>query len=114
MTRDTLVLVEHSEGKIASIASQLLAIGSRLSREMKGELVVAAIGHQMEKVVEALQGHEIDRILVVDDPDYLSPEPKYRRMCSLKWRDRHSPISCSWATPSSGWSWRPPSPASWE
>jgi electron transfer flavoprotein alpha subunit len=68
MTRDTLVLVEHSEGKIASIASQLLAIGSRLARETKGELVAAAIGHQIENVVEALRGHEIDRILIVDDP----------------------------------------------
>jgi electron transfer flavoprotein alpha subunit len=68
MTRDTLVLIEHSEGKIASTASQLLAIGSRLAREMKGELVAAAIGHQMENVVAALRGHEIDRILIVDDP----------------------------------------------
>jgi electron transfer flavoprotein alpha subunit len=68
MTRDTLVWVEHSEGKIASIASQLLATGARLSGEMKGELVAAAIGHQVENVLEALQGHEIDRIFVVDDP----------------------------------------------
>jgi electron transfer flavoprotein alpha subunit len=68
MTRDTLILIEHSEGKIASMASQLLAIGSRLAREMRGELVAAAIGHQMENVIAALQGHEIDRILIVDDP----------------------------------------------
>jgi electron transfer flavoprotein alpha subunit len=63
-----LVLVEHSDGKLDSIGSQLLAIGSRLSREMRKELVAAAIGYQMEKVVEGLQGYGIDRILVVDDP----------------------------------------------
>jgi electron transfer flavoprotein alpha subunit len=68
MARDALVLVEHSDGKLDSISSQLLAIGSRLSREMKGELAAAAIGHQMENVVEALRGYGIDRILVVDDP----------------------------------------------
>ena len=68
MPRDILVLVEHSAGKIDSLASQLLAIGQRLAAEMKVELVAAAIGHRMENVVEALQGHGIDKILVVDDP----------------------------------------------
>jgi electron transfer flavoprotein alpha subunit len=67
MPRDVLVLVEHSEGKVESLTSQLLAIGSRLAKEMKVELVAAAIGHRMENVVEALQGKGIDRILVVDD-----------------------------------------------
>jgi electron transfer flavoprotein alpha subunit len=68
MARDILVLVEHSDGKLDSTGSQLLAIGSRLSIEMKAELVAAAIGHKMENVVNALQGYEIDRILVVDNP----------------------------------------------
>ena len=68
MPRDILVLVEHSAGKIDSLASQLLAIGQRLGAEMKVELVAAAIGHRMDNVVEALQGHGIDKILVVDDP----------------------------------------------
>jgi electron transfer flavoprotein alpha subunit len=68
MARDILVLVEHSDGKLDSTSSQLLAIGSRLSIEMKAELVAAAIGHKMENVVNALQGYEIDRILVVDNP----------------------------------------------
>jgi electron transfer flavoprotein alpha subunit len=68
MAPNILVLVEHSAGKLDSMGSQLLAIGSRLSREMKGELVAGAIGHQTEKVVGGLQGYGIDRILVVDDP----------------------------------------------
>jgi electron transfer flavoprotein alpha subunit len=68
MARDILVLVEHSEGKVESLTSQLLAIGSRLAKEMKVELVAAAIGHRMENVVATLQGKGIDRILVIDDP----------------------------------------------
>jgi electron transfer flavoprotein alpha subunit len=68
MARNVLVLVEHLEGKVESLTSQLLAIGSRLAKEMKVELVAAAIGHRMENVLEALQGKGIDRILVVDDP----------------------------------------------
>lgn len=68
MARDVLVLVEHSEGKVESLTSQLLAIGSRLAKEMQVELVAAVSGHRIENVVEALQGNGIDRILVVDDP----------------------------------------------
>src|SRR5262245_49611782 len=68
MARDVLVLVEHSDGKVESLTCQLLAIGSRLAKEMQVDLVAAAIGHRMDNVVQALQGNGIDRILVVDDP----------------------------------------------
>ena len=68
MPGDILVLVEHSAGKIDSLSFQLLAIGQRLAAEMKVDLLAAAIGHRMENVVEALQGHGTDKILVVDDP----------------------------------------------
>jgi len=68
MARDVLVLVEHSDSKVESLTCQLLAIGSRLAKEMKVDLVAAAIGHRMDNVVQALQGDGIDRILVVDDP----------------------------------------------
>ena len=68
MARDVLVLVEHAAGKVDSITSQLLAIGQRLAQHMSGKLVAAAIGHQLETVVAALQGAGMDRIVVVDDP----------------------------------------------
>lgn len=68
MPGDILVLVEHSADKIDSLSFQLLAIGQRLAAEMKVDLLAAAIGHRMENVVEALQGHGTDKILVVDDP----------------------------------------------
>jgi electron transfer flavoprotein alpha subunit len=69
MARDILVLVQHTDGELDAMGSQLLAIGSRLSREMKTKLVAAAIGYQMENVVNALRRHPIDKILVVDNPD---------------------------------------------
>lgn len=68
MPGDILVLVEHSAGKIDSLSFQLLAIGQRLAAEMKVDLLAAAIGHRMENVVDALQGHGTDKIFVVDDP----------------------------------------------
>src|SRR5215475_4099262 len=68
MSRDVLVLVEHSEDKVESLTSQVLAIGARLAKEMNIELVAAAIGHRIDNVVRALQSNGIDKILVVDDP----------------------------------------------
>lgn len=68
MPGDILVLVEHSAGKIDSLSFQLLAIGQRLAAEMKVDLLAAAIGHRMENVVDALQGHGTDKIFGVDDP----------------------------------------------
>ena len=68
MGRDVLVLVEHSEGKVESLTSQLLAIGFRLAKELKVDLIAAAIGHRMDNVIQALRSNGLDRILVVDDP----------------------------------------------
>lgn len=68
MAQDILVFVEHAAGKIDSLTSHVLAIGRILARAMRVELLAAAIGHQMENVIDALQGHGIDRILIADDP----------------------------------------------
>src|SRR5215831_15772049 len=68
MARDVLVLVEHSEGKVESLTSQLLAVGAGLAKELNIELLATAIGYRMDNVVQALQSKGIDKILVVDDP----------------------------------------------
>jgi electron transfer flavoprotein alpha subunit len=68
MARSILVLAEHSDGKVESITAQLLAAGSRLAEPMKVELVAAVLGHQVDRVVAALQGSGADKIVVVDDP----------------------------------------------
>ena len=68
MAQDILVFVEHGAGKIDSLTSHVLAIGRNLAGAMRVELLAAAIGHQMENVIDTLQGHGIDRILIVDDP----------------------------------------------
>jgi electron transfer flavoprotein alpha subunit len=63
-----LVLVEHAEGKLDSITTELLGIGHRLAEQMAVDLVAAVIGHHLDGIVAALQGHGIDKIVVVDDP----------------------------------------------
>ena len=68
MACDILVLVEHAQGKVDSMTSQLLAIGYRLAEQMRVQLIAAAIGHQLESVAVALQGNGVDKIVLVDDP----------------------------------------------
>lgn len=68
MARDILVLVEHAQGKVDSMTSQLLATGHRLAEQMRVKLIAAAIGHQLESVAVALQGNGVDKIVLVDDP----------------------------------------------
>jgi electron transfer flavoprotein alpha subunit len=68
MAGEILVLVEHAEGKVDSITFQLLAAGRRLATELNAGLVALAIGHRLESVSAALQGNDVDRIVLVDDP----------------------------------------------
>lgn len=68
MAHDILVLVEHAAGKIDSITTQLLAVGSRLAEQLGVKLVGAVIGHGLESVAPALQGGGMDKLVLVDDP----------------------------------------------
>lgn len=68
MAHDILVLVEHAAGKIDSITTQLLAVGSRLAEQLGVKLVGAVIGHGLESVAPALQGSGMDKLVLVDDP----------------------------------------------
>lgn len=73
MAHDILVLVEHAAGKIDSITTQLLAVGSRLAEQLGVKLVGAVIGHGLESVAPALQGSGMDKLVLVDDPDLNLP-----------------------------------------
>ena len=68
MAHDILVLVEHAAGKIDSITTQLLAVGSRLAEQLGVKLVGAVIGHGLESVAPALHGSGMDKLVLVDDP----------------------------------------------
>jgi len=73
MAHDILVLVEHAAGKIDSITTQLLAVGSRLAEQLGVKLVGAVIGHGLESVAPALQGIGMDKLVLVDDLDLNLP-----------------------------------------
>jgi electron transfer flavoprotein alpha subunit len=74
MARDILVLVEHWEGKVESITSQLLAFGFRAAERMGVNLIAAAIGHGLDGVLETLEHNGVDSIVLVDDPALQLPD----------------------------------------
>jgi electron transfer flavoprotein alpha subunit len=68
MARDILVLVEHADGKVDSVTLQLLTVGRSLATALKTQLIALAVGHRLESVSAAIQGHGMDRIVIVDHP----------------------------------------------
>ena len=67
MAQDILVLVEHIDGKVDSVTFQLLTAGRQLASELNGQLVALAIGYQLDGIGAALQGHSMDKIVLVDN-----------------------------------------------
>jgi len=68
MAGDILVLVEHAGGKVDSVTLQLLTVGRSLATELKTQLIALAVGHRLESISAAIQGHGMDRIVIVDHP----------------------------------------------
>jgi len=68
MARDILVLVEHAGEKVDSVTLQLLTVGRTLATALKTRLIALAVGHRLESVSAAIQGHGMDRIVIVDHP----------------------------------------------
>jgi electron transfer flavoprotein alpha subunit len=68
MPGDILVLVEHVDGKVDSITLQLLNAGRMLADQLQVDLVALATGSQLNGVSAALQGHGMDKIVLVENP----------------------------------------------
>jgi len=68
MAGDILVLVEQVDGKVDSITLQLLAAGRQLADQLEVNLVALATGHRLDGVSAALQGHGMDKIVLVESP----------------------------------------------
>ena len=68
MARGILVLVEHAGGKVDSVTLQLLAAGRSLATQLNAQLIALAVGHRLESISAAIQGHGMDRIVIVDHP----------------------------------------------
>ena len=72
MPGEIVVLVEHFDGKIDSITSQLLAAGRLLADHLEVDLVALACGRELGSVTVALQNRGMDKIVLVESPDWPS------------------------------------------
>jgi electron transfer flavoprotein alpha subunit len=73
--KGVLVHCELSEGKLTSIATELLGAGSRLASELGQELSAVVIGSSMSGVAAEIHSYGASKVYVVDDPllkDYLT------------------------------------------
>jgi electron transfer flavoprotein alpha subunit len=68
MAQDIVVLVEHVDGKVDSVTLQLLTAGRQLADQLHVNLVALAIGHQLDGIALVLQGHGMEKIVLVDNP----------------------------------------------
>jgi electron transfer flavoprotein alpha subunit len=68
MPGNIVVLVEHFDGKVDSLTFQLLTAGRRLADGLKTSLTALTIGHPLDGVAAALQGHGMDKIVLVENP----------------------------------------------
>lgn len=70
-----LVYCETAEGKLASIAGELLGAGSRLAQELGQQLSAVLIGSGVGGLAQEVIAQGADKVYVVDDPqlqDYLT------------------------------------------
>src|SRR5262245_4080632 len=72
--RGVLVLAEISDGKLASVAQELLGVGRRLADALGEELAAAVLGsHSGDSGAEAI-AYGADKVYVIDDPLLASPQ----------------------------------------
>jgi electron transfer flavoprotein alpha subunit len=68
MPKGVLVFAEVTEGKISSIAAELLGCGRGLAAEMGGDLSAVLVGSNVASLAPSAIAAGADRVFVVDDP----------------------------------------------
>lgn len=73
--RGVLVVAEVSDGRLSSIAQELLGVGRRLADELGEELAAAVLGSQLGASGQETIAFGADKVYVIDDPLLASPQP---------------------------------------
>ncbi len=68
MPKGVLVFAEVTEGKLSSIAAELLGCGRGLAAEMGGDLSAVLVGSNVAGLAQGAIAAGADRVFVVDDP----------------------------------------------
>jgi electron transfer flavoprotein alpha subunit len=73
--KDVLVLCETAEGKLTSLATELLGAGSKLAHDLGEKVGAVLIGSNISGLAQEVIAYGADKVYVVDDPllkDYLT------------------------------------------
>jgi electron transfer flavoprotein alpha subunit len=70
-----LVLAEVQDGRLSSIAQELLGAGRRLAEALGEELAAAVLGSQLGDSAKEAIAFGADKVYVIDDPLLASPQP---------------------------------------
>ena len=70
-TKDLWVFVEtNQDGSAKNVGIELLTPGKMMAEKQGGSLVAVIIGHNVDEAVKAASTHGVDKVLVVDGPEY--------------------------------------------
>ena len=72
MSNDVWIVAEHKEGKLKKVSLELLGIGKKLAEKTGGSLSALLVGHQIEALVEELDGYGAQKIFVCDSEAFAS------------------------------------------
>jgi electron transfer flavoprotein alpha subunit len=65
-----MICGETTEGKLASITTEILGCGRKLADELKEELSCVLIGQNLNEAAKAAIAHGADKVYVVDSPQF--------------------------------------------
>ncbi len=74
LSSNVLVIAEHKDGKLDSLARSLIFKGRIFANKLEGKLVALVLGENLDTVIAELEGTGVDIIVAVVDPLLVHPE----------------------------------------
>ncbi len=83
--RGLWVFVEQVDGEPATVAWELLGVGSQLARELNVETAAVIIGDKVENLCQEAIAYGADKVYLIEHPvfRYYRTEPYFRALCDL-------------------------------
>lgn len=63
-----LIFLEHAEGQLKPSAKAAISFGQQMASKQNGRLLLALLGHQVQKVAQDAAAYGADEVLAIEDP----------------------------------------------
>lgn len=64
------IYIDHRHGQVETVSLQLLTYGKQLAKDSQRSLVAVVVGDHLSSVIQSIQSHGADYILVVEEKAY--------------------------------------------